>query len=104
PAFQSVVMPNSYSINKCTLTTTLTNNNHTLVVDVSHDATTIDPRNHVPDMPVVEFLQEVGKLFNLHYNINLRDRTVHIVQIQEPASYGAIIDISSAAEPHPDLN
>lgn len=81
--FNKITLYNTYAINECSLSESVITpsgaptNRHYIAV-IEHKAHTIDPRNHVPKMKIVDFLLEMGKMFNLQYVISYTDKTVLI--------------------------
>lgn len=101
--FSVVTLFNTYAINRCTVTETDTGTD-TFKIEVTHAATTIDPRNHVPKWSVTDFLKEVAKPFNLQYKLDYTNREVTIDYI-EGLIHGlsGIIDISKDVNPKPEI-
>jgi len=100
--FNRILLYNTYSINRTVTSfqlTQLNDNRYTIV----HYGTQIDPRNHVPAIPIVDFITEVGKAFNLNFNIDLRTRTVSIDRWVINSVSDNVIDLTEVADPEPDI-
>ena len=90
--FQQIAIHNTYCINRCSANYVTSMNQADTYI--THDATKIYPGNHMPDMTVVEFITEIGKYFNLQFDINVGAKTVNIKMLKDIASFPEILDIT----------
>lgn len=101
--FRQIALHNTYAINRCVV------NENKVGTDgyafyIYHHGYLIDPRNHVPDMPITEFLSEVGKAFNLQYKIDYTNKEVVINNYGFNASnFNNIVDITNITKPKPRI-
>lgn len=103
--FLEKLIYNTYAINKVYISeqTVPTTGGERYEGYVTHDATTIQPRNHVPDMKIIDFLSEVGKWFNLQYLIDFTNRTVELRMLKDLVPGTNVIDLSPYALPDPSI-
>lgn len=73
-------------------------------ITITNRSNVIHPQDHMPDMSVLEFINEVAKAWNLQYRINLKLRTVDIVQLKFFKSTAPVIDFSGIAFPEHEIN
>ncbi|MGN6478523.1 MAG: hypothetical protein ACTHKV_14960 [Flavipsychrobacter sp.] len=107
PKFTEKILYNTYAINNCWIDKQLVNNGggeYRCDITVKHQANTINPTNHVPDMLITDFLSDMGKLFNLQYIINFSTREVRIELLDSLVPTGNIVDLTDKAFPEPVLN
>jgi hypothetical protein len=111
PDFDVKTLYNTYAINECSFTETLTNPpaNPSLFIyniNIQHHGYKINPQNHVPKIRIIDFLTEISKLFNLQYVIDYSANIVTINQMLKlaPDTSNKIIDLSQKAFPDPDIN
>lgn len=101
--FMRIFMYNTYSINNVTYSFETVTTNALYNMHVAHNATNIDPRNHVPKVSITEWIAEVAKTFNLQYNIDYNNKTVVVKRLKN-INQGTIIDISKYAIATPEIS
>jgi hypothetical protein len=103
--FTEKLIYNTFSINKCYFTETLvTGTPDVLNQYVTHDATSIRPWDHMPDMKITDFLVAVGKWFNLVYSIDHTNHHVTVRCLNNMVPSGNIIDLTNVADPQHVIN
>lgn len=102
--FAKITLYNTYAINRCTLSQALNTSTSELHVYIQHHGYQINPRNHVPDMNVVDFLLEIGKAFNLQYLYNYTNRTVEVRRLNVLQPGNNIVNLSSKVAAPPEIN
>lgn len=106
-AFKEVVLYNTFAINSCYISeqAVTISGGKRYEGRIWHDATKINPKNHVPPMPIIDFLSDVAKLCNLKYDINYSNLTVTVKHMESPVPIGGdIIDLTDKAFPMPVIN
>lgn len=101
--FTKIALHNTYAINECT-SWLIAVNSGIDGLHLKHMATSIDPRNHVPSMRIVDFISEVAKYLNLQYIFDWTAQTVTWRQISQPTQDGSlIVDISKNVLNDPEI-
>lgn len=102
--FYSVTLFNTYAINRVKLTKSAPTST-SCIIDIEHHGTEIEPKNHVPDMKITEFLTEVGKLMNIQFLLNFTTKSVSLKLLRTlDPSQGKIVDISNRVNPKAEIN
>lgn len=71
-----------------------------LEVLLGSGSTFLDPKNHVPDMPIMEFITELSKRYNWQFKYDAISKTVTIRRIGELLNNPVnIIDLSAKVDP-----
>jgi hypothetical protein len=73
-------------------------------VTISNRSTVIHPQNHMPDMTVLAFLNELAKAWNLQYRIDLKMQTVNVVQLKNFKANATVLDFTGRAFPDHEIS
>ena len=98
PGAKRVLLYNNYSIDSCYVA------HEPLKTTIRHEAFTIQPQNHMPDMKVMDFLLETAKPYNLQYHVDFAAKKVEVVFVQTDNGSLPVVDLSHLAEPDPDIS
>ena len=73
-------------------------------INVVCRAMRIRPQDHAPKMSIIEFLNEVGKNYNLQYYYDFTSKKVTIRRLKNINSFAKNIDLTDVADPEPDIS